>query len=169
MHRLPQLNGNRASTGLIQWTSVRAVQANQKSPVATPKLPIMAGYRRCSGGRSPQPVRSMAILLFRWYMNQSQTMPVKVANSVPIPRDMKTSPTCSTLKPYVSSKTRGKDAKKAYRTAKSKPTYKLRNMTMGSVNSIWNGRIKLPLAHVRAAPRTDRQDIFLPASFSLST
>jgi hypothetical protein len=51
-----------------------------------------------------------------------------------------TKPVCSTLKPYTLSNTKGNAAKKAYKTAKLKATYRLKTPTIGSVTSMWIGR-----------------------------
>jgi hypothetical protein len=51
--KFPHENGMAATTGLTHETPLRAVQANQKSEIGNPKLPIIAGYRRYSGGTIP--------------------------------------------------------------------------------------------------------------------
>lgn len=38
-HRFPHANGTAATTQLAQCTSARAVHANQKMPIGTPKQP----------------------------------------------------------------------------------------------------------------------------------
>ena len=61
MHRFAHANGIVARTGLTQWISALAVQANQERPIGKPKLPIMATYERCSGATNP-PLPSLRLL-----------------------------------------------------------------------------------------------------------
>ena len=61
----------------------------------------------------------------------------------PMPRARKTNPDSSVSKPYTDPNTYGKAAKNVNRTPKLKAMYKLRKPTMGSVASMWRGRINV--------------------------
>jgi hypothetical protein len=108
-----------------------------------PKLPSIAGYSRCSGATTPfLPSAWERRYCFR-YRYRSQMRTVGAASKHPMPKARKTRPDSSVSKPYTEPKTYGKAAKKVNRTPKLKAMYKLRKPTIGSVTSIWSGRINV--------------------------
>lgn len=141
--KLAHPNGIEATTGLAQLISLLAVHANQNRLIGIPKQPISAGYNLYSGATRPSVPAAWEARTCGWYKMTSHTTTVARARTQPTPIPRKTRPFCSVLKEYTLLKTYGKAAKKANRTEKLKAVYMDKKATIGSVTSMWSGRVRV--------------------------
>ncbi|KAK7227602.1 hypothetical protein V2G26_015605 [Clonostachys chloroleuca] len=119
--------------GTIQATSGPFVQANQNKPTGKKQAPIIAGGSLDSGGADPV-ARVSARYLFWSYRRNA------IESAIPIVMPRNASALISGAHPRVCAKMMGKAGKSIYSVPYMKAMYIALNKTIGSRNSITQGR-----------------------------